>query len=173
MYGHERGWSLNDQISGKLFKSKGLVNTLHNLICLSPSFHCRWYRADFGLKFLEQGRDEEKHKYFMKLGFYWMRKTRPNQGQFSQTAHDILASLPLRPRATKAVNIETNARIIDGDIITIWGDLGDLPDAFIIQYRWDVVRMASLCGGAETVADDEEDEDDENNVDEDEDDYYR
>jgi hypothetical protein len=97
----------------------------------------------------------------MKLGFYWMKKTRPNPGQFSQTAHDVLASLPLRPRVTKAVNIRTNARINDGDIITIWAkNKDDLPEVDIINFQWDIVRMASLCGGAEPVDEEEDDDDD-------------
>lgn len=61
----------------------------------------------------------------------------------------------------RAVNLERNAGILDGDIITVSAmKKEDLPDYEIFSLQWDIIRMASLCGGAEPEEDEGEDDDD-------------
>ncbi|KAH6697032.1 hypothetical protein F5X68DRAFT_272106 [Plectosphaerella plurivora] len=145
IYGSDRGKAL----AKKLF-DHGMINTLANTMCLSPSFRARWGRAEFALKFLGTGQDHKSRRYFMRLGFYWMKKVTPIEAVYRQTAHDLLAGMMPLPRSTRAVNVLTNTRIIDGDVVTIWADSEDeLPDGDIVNCQWDIIRMASLCDGAE------------------------
>lgn len=100
----------------------------------------------------------------MELVFYWLRKPfSPTDWQLGgcfreSAAEQLQYDDPLLDNI-RAINVETNAPIIDGDIITVRAfKKGWLPDYDILMLQYDILRMASLCGGAEPDKPDEEED---------------
>jgi hypothetical protein len=151
-------------ISGSLYK-------VSNTICLCPSLRDAWLRGEFALKPLSQGWDAEEKKHSLKIALYWMRKSTPSPCYYHLLAHDYLMTDDHTPRyTTRAVNIYTGARVVSGDIFTVWADKEeDLPDRELLNLQWDIIRMASLCAGAEPTEIDHEDSDDDSEDDSEED----
>ena len=53
-------------------------------------------------------------------------------------------------RQLMAVNLDRNTAIVNGEVFTVSAKrMEDLPDYDVLMLQWDIIRMASLCGGAE------------------------
>lgn len=87
-----------------------------------------------------------------------LRHHRSHFDQFFNDRHK------LRKAVVRAINVITNAPIVDGDIITIRAKTeAQLPDYDTVMLQYDIMRMASICGGddldelEEDASDDERD----------------
>lgn len=92
-----------------------------------------------------------------------MQKRTPSSYYYHLSAYNYLSTDDRTPEyTTRAININTGARVVSGDIFTVWADKEEeLPERELLNLQWDIIRMASLCSGAEpTEIDDEDSEDD-------------
>ncbi|KAM0625667.1 hypothetical protein ACHAQG_002857 [Verticillium nonalfalfae] len=126
-------------ISEKLFPNGTTegIDVIGNVICLSPDMHAAWSRYDFAL-FPMRPKEE---------------KAEAMGSNICASAREILLTTAIgivkqRPRA---FDLRTGAPILDGQIFTIKAAMKDhLPDYDILMLQWDIARVASLCGAAES-----------------------
>ncbi|KAM0335246.1 hypothetical protein ACHAQA_000290 [Verticillium albo-atrum] len=157
-------WEVPHDLEEKLGSGeKSLVDTVQNIICLSRDLHDMWGRAYFAF-FPEQPLQYHDGTWSIQLQFHWMRRLdfRPNENMGS--------GFFKKPEECKekdngngvaaAVNLEKKTPIDDGKIIIIRANKKEeLPDYDILLFQYRVIKMASLCGGAERTEDEEDDYD--------------
>jgi hypothetical protein len=153
-----RGQARADELYHKLF-GHGIdgIDCLGNVVCLSANFRAAWERGELTLYPRRAERDPEKGGWKMELVFYWLVKVhyfpdRPLGLKFRWSAAEELRDRGKFKlfQGVRAINVENNAPVIDGDIITVRASQeGELPDYDILMLQYDILRMASLCGGAE------------------------
>lgn len=141
------------------------------MISLSAALHRAWEAGDFAFRPSYPQQNGERHS--ITITIYWMRKVtnrkeRPPMGA-RQMGYGILDSpnktlekaLLGKPPRISAVNLDKNTPVVDGDQFTIVADEREmLPDYDILMLQWDIIRMASLCGGAEPEMEEEENDQD-------------
>lgn len=146
----------------------GSLHKVSNAICLCPSLRDAWHRGEFALKPLSHGWDAVEKKHSLKIALYWMKKSTPSPYYYHLSAYNYLSTDDRAAQyTTRAMNIYTGARVVSGDIFTVWADREeDLPDRELLNFQWDIIRMASLCSGAEPTEIDEEDSEEDSEEDE-------
>jgi hypothetical protein len=97
----------------------------------------------------------------MVLKFHWMRKPCSSycmEDMFVDTPQSVLnkqGDVPLSqdqepPLFEDLREYDEDVDVNDGIAAIITADtMDELPDYQILQLQWDVIRMASLCGGAQ------------------------
>ncbi|EGY18044.1 hypothetical protein VD0002_g4257 [Verticillium dahliae] len=164
-------------ISKKLFPNGTTgIDVIGNVICLSPNMHAAWARYDVALFPMRPSEEKEEGKWCMKVVFYWLKrcsvaKTSSMGSNIWASAREVLlqTAIGIKKQRPRAVDLRTGAPVLDGQIFTIKAAMkDDLPDYDILMLQWDIVRMASLCGAAESGDDYDKDaydiDDDEEHV---------
>lgn len=156
-------------IYDRLF-SQGITGTdcVANMLCMCKNFHRSWEYGEFVLYPHHPYHDDSNGNWTMDLVFYWLENlpfeqgTVLKRGEFLRSASEAAGAPAERDGTIRAVNVQTNAPILDGDIITIEADKQEeLPDYAIVMLQYKILTMASLCGGAEPEELEEPSDDDE------------
>lgn len=157
------GRSRAEKIHAKLLnRDLSGIDGLGNVVCMSTNCHRAWENGHFAL-YPREARQNLKGQWEMELVFFWMKKVHSSMEQemglkFIDSAARQVQDLLSPHSALQAVNLPNNSPIISCDIITITADTcEELPDYDIVMLQWDVLRMASLCGGAEPEEEDHSD----------------
>ncbi|EEY13982.1 predicted protein [Verticillium alfalfae VaMs.102] len=103
-------------------------------------------------------RGKEEGRWTIKVVFYWLKhcsvaKTSNMGKNIWASAREVLLQTAdiLEAQQPRAFDLRTGAPILNGQIFTIKAAMKDhLPDYDILILQWDIARMASLCGAAES-----------------------
>ncbi|KAK1992808.1 hypothetical protein LX36DRAFT_644161 [Colletotrichum falcatum] len=152
------------------------VDTMCNMICLSPQLHDWWTRGYFALEPISVSSEPTSGgtpKWSIDIRFHWLRKTDvPTLTSHVDFSQDPVAKLQdLKGEGgglVKIFNATTGRLVENGQIFTITADSRDeIPDFDILLLQWDLLRMWRLAGGADPTIyplDDDYDDDDDARV---------
>lgn len=151
-------------------KEPGL-NYLGNMICLSPAMHGALRRGDLALRPNHPLQDTYSGNWVIDLTVYWMTPDASERYRVGQSKSTSTARQPVdcRKGQIQAAGENQPYPVMSGEIISISaGACEDLPDYEILLLQWDIMRFASLCGGAMSKEHDGKGEEDEEKDDEEE-----
>ncbi|GJD04911.1 tat pathway signal sequence [Colletotrichum higginsianum] len=149
------------------------IDTVTNMICLSPQLHDWWSRGYFALEPIrfwseplpdstpdkpdrpDRAAKKRKipEKWSIQIRFHWLRKTDvpmlTSKVKFSDDPITMMQE-PAGEGLVRAFNATTCRQVENGQIFTMTADSRDrLPDYDILLLQWDLLRMWRLAGGAD------------------------
>ncbi|KAK1965204.1 hypothetical protein LY78DRAFT_747875 [Colletotrichum sublineola] len=150
LWGNDRVDTLAEKLTMMGTHDTTAVDTMRNMICLSPQLHDWWTRGYFALEPIKSSAKME-HSHTLPLAQEDRHPTLTPQVNFSQDPVAKLQSLKGEGGGlVKTFNATTGRLVESGQIFTIAaGSSDDIPDFDILLLQWDLLRMWSLAGGAD------------------------
>ncbi|WQF87800.1 Putative HNH nuclease [Colletotrichum destructivum] len=174
--GMKKIWGIErvDDLSEKLMihgpNETAAIDTVTNMICLSPQLHDWWLRGYFALEPIrlwseplhdstpdrpDRAAKKRKipEKWSIQIRFDWLRKIDvpmlTSKVKFSDDPITMMQE-PAGEGLVRAFNATTCRQVENGQIFTMTADSRDrLPDYDILLLQWDLLRMWRLAGGAD------------------------
>lgn len=148
LWGDDRRARLEPLLVGQ----NNIVDTASNMIALDPRLHRLWAKGIIAFQpiaLMENG---------VRLRFRWMGRISPHTWENMDAAAFVAfdpREVLTRPQGEGSLvvrNAETGRPILDGEIIEVTSqDKSVIPNFEILQFQWDLLRMACLSGAAEAV----------------------
>ncbi|KDN71181.1 hypothetical protein CSUB01_09232 [Colletotrichum sublineola] len=152
LWGNDRVDTLAEKLTMMGTHDTTAVDTMRNMICLSPQLHDWRHPYQAGQDGKEaQIRAKMEHSHTLPLAQEDRHPTLTPQVNFSQDPVAKLQSLKGEGGGlVKTFNATTGRLVESGQIFTIAaGSSDDIPDFDILLLQWDLLRMWSLAGGAD------------------------
>ncbi|KAK1976027.1 hypothetical protein LZ30DRAFT_667543 [Colletotrichum cereale] len=165
LWGEDRVTSLLNKLTSPQGDGHGnVVDTVANMICLSPQLQKWWEKGFFALEPMEEPqafdvesstptrlKKAKRQIWSIRLRFHWLRKTDiPSLISTVNFSDDPVTKLQEPEGLLNIVNATTWRPVDNGQVITITADsLDRLPDYDILLLQWDLLRMWRLAGGAD------------------------
>ncbi|KAK2014453.1 hypothetical protein LZ32DRAFT_690470 [Colletotrichum eremochloae] len=172
LWGNDRVDTLAEKLTMIGTHDTTAVDTMRNMICLSPQLHDWWTRGYFALEPIKSSSESIsggtptrldrtakkprlEQEWSIHIRFHWLRKTDiptlTSQVNFSQDPVAKLQDLKGEGGGlVKTFNATTGRLVESGQMFTITADSSDeIPDFDILLLQWDLLRMWRLAGDAD------------------------